>query len=444
MSRERSILRPLMLSLTGALVLFWLAAIGLGVVIMREEFDEIFDSALEETAERLLAIILEGGQPGLSERGEAALQPPASGGRQYLVYQLRLADGRVAFRSKDAPEQPFEAPLRAGFHDTARDRLYTAASADGRFFLQVADRFSHRREAVRESAVTMLLPLALLLPVAFLALWLIARRAVTPIGALRAAISEKDGGNLSPVDAADLPRELKPIAHSVNLLLQRLRAALDAEREFTANSAHELRTPVAGALAQTQRLLAELPEGAAKARASNIESALVRLGRISEKLLQLARADAGLGVTAVRSDLRPVLDMIVRDYQRSGEAAGRLVCTDSPSASLVRNVDIDAFGIVMRNLIENAILHGDPDGLVAVSVEDDGCIRVVNDGPPVTTGMLPLLTQRFQRADSRANGTGLGLPIAEKILRQMGGSLQLFSPIPGREGGFEARVTLPD
>lgn len=443
MSRERSILRPLMLSLTGALVLFWLAAIGLGVVIMREEFDEIFDSALEETAERLLAIILEGAQPGLMERGDAVLQPPASGRRQYLVYQLRLADGRVAFRSKDAPEQPFEAPLKAGFHDTEKDRLYTAASADGRFFLQVADRFNHRREAVRESAVTMLLPLALLLPVTFLALWLIARRAVTPIGALRAAISEKDGGNLSAVDTADLPRELKPIGHSVNLLLQRLRAALDAEREFTANSAHELRTPVAGALAQTQRLLAELPEGAAKARARNIESALTRLGRISEKLLQLARADAGLGATAIRSDIRPVLDMIVHDYQRSGEASGRLAYTVSPSASLVRNVDIDAFGIVMRNLIENAITHGDPNGPIAVSVGDDGSIRIVNDGPAVAAEDLALLKQRFHRADKSGRGTGLGLPIADKIVRQMGGSLQLHSPAPGSGQGFEARVILP-
>ena len=128
------------------------------------------------------------------------------------------------------------------------------------------------------------------------------RRTLAPVDDLRKAIEEKDGGNMAPVPSGMLPRELRPIARSVNHLLTRLQSALDAEREFAANSAHELRTPIAGALAQTQMLIAEL-DGPKKRRAQQIEVSLVNLGHTAEKLLQLARAEAGIGAGTDNVDL---------------------------------------------------------------------------------------------------------------------------------------------
>lgn len=442
MTRNRSIIRPLMTALTGALVAFWLGAIGLGIFVMRSEFDEIFDNALEETTERLLAIVEEGHLPNVQGGEQPERAPPTPSKHEYLVYQVRTADGVVVFRSKDAPVEPFDAPLAIGFHDSEKYRFYTAMSSDGALFLQTADRLSHRREAVRESAVTMLIPLAILLPVSVLLMMWIARRAVGPINKLRTAISEKDGGNLSPVETETIPRELRPIAQSVNLLMQRVQATIDAEREFATNSAHELRTPVAGALAQTQRLLAELRDEASKARARNIETALTKLGRTSEKLLQLARADAGLGQTATVTDLRKVLDLIVRDYQRN-PATGKRLTYSASADPLMRAVDVDAFGIVASNLIENAILHGNPGGTIGVSVDDDGSISIANDGPVLSAAELGSLKVRFRRGATVAKGAGLGLAIADTIVRQMGGVLELRSPASSRGDGFEARIVLP-
>ncbi len=443
MRRDRSIVRPLIAALTGVLVLFWLGAIGLGISVMRSEFDEIFDNALEETTERLLAIVEEGQLPNVQEGEQAHRAPSTPSKKEYLVYQVRGRDGAVVFHSKDAPLEPFDVPLTVGFHDTEKYRFYTAMSADGSLFLQTADRFGHRREAVRESAVTMLIPLAILLPLSFLLMTWIARRAVDPINKLREAISKKGSGNLSPVETETVPRELKPIAQSVNLLLQRVRAAIAAEREFATNSAHELRTPVAGALAQTQRLLAELPDEVMKARARNIEAALLKLGRTSEKLLQLARADAGLGQTAATSDLRQVLDLIVRDYRRSPATEHRLAY--SPSADpLMRAVDVDAFGIVVSNLIENAILHGRPTGIIDVSVNSDGSVSISNDCTLLSAADLDGLKVRFRRGATSARGAGLGLSIADTIVRHMGGVLELRSPASGRSEGFEARIFLPE
>lgn len=444
MKREPSLVRPLMLALTGAIILFWLGAIGLSIVVMRHELDEVFDSALQETAERLLALVTDDMELRTKEDEGSITISESSGGREYLTYQVRLADGTILLRSKDAPSAPFDVPLNAGFHDAETRRIYTAVSADGLLYLQAADRFSNRREAVRESAVTMLIPLAVLVPVSVLAIWLVVGRALRPIDQLRESISQKDGGNLAPLESGRLPKELKPITHSVNLLLQRLRAALDAEREFTANSAHELRTPLAGALAQTQRLLEELPSGGWKQRARNIEGALLNLVHLAEKLLQLARADSGIGTQTARVDIRDLLSMIVRDHERGFEIKGRVRYIDEAEAPLLRAMDVDAFGIVMRNLIENALVHGDPSKPVMVLIDNDGVIRVLNESAVVESRDLDRLKTRFQRGKTGASGSGLGLPIADRIVRQMGGVLQLYSPAAGRATGFEARITLPE
>ncbi|KQV66299.1 HAMP domain-containing sensor histidine kinase [Rhizobium sp. Root1220] len=440
---ERSITRPLILALTTVMVVFWLAAIGLSFRVMQHEFAEIFDSAQQETTQRLLALILDdlNQSTETDPRSVAILNTAAS--REYLTYQVRDASGRVVLRSNDAAAEPFDAPLVTGFHDTPNARIYTEMTADGSLFLQVADRFTNRREAVRESAVTLLIPLIALIPVSIFAIWFLVGRALKPIDTLRQDIGAKDSGNMAAVKGSDLPRELKPIAHSVNLLLSRLRAALEAEREFTANSAHELRTPIAGALAQTQRLAEELPPGIARTRADQVETSLVNLGRLTEKLLQLSRAEAGIGGSATAADLRPVLDMIVADFQRDSRTQGRLLYSARPGATLIRNADMDGFGIVTRNLIENALVHGDPGLPVTVTLESDGIIRIINDGPAVREMDIAALKKRFRRGETSASGSGLGLAIADRIVSQMGGTLELLSPASGEATGFEARISLP-
>lgn len=443
MKREPSITRPLITALTTFMVVFWLIAIGLSIRVMQHEFDEIFDSAQQETTERLLALILDDMDQHdvANPRGIAMLNTAAN--REYLTYQVRDATGKVVLRSNDAPSEPFSAPLATGFHDTEVARIYTEKTTDGALFLQVADRFKNRREAVRESAVTLLIPLIALVPASIFAIWFIVGRALRPLDALRQDIGTKDGGNLAEVEATGLPKELKPIARSVNLLLGRLRSALESEREFTANSAHELRTPIAGALAQTQRLAEELPDGPTRTRARQIETSLVNLGRLAEKLLQLARAEAGIGGSATATDLRPVLDMVVTDYERDSRSEGRLHYTAAAETTLIRNADMDAFGIIIRNLIENALVHGDPESPVSVSLEPGGILRVVNGGPVVSKIDLATLKKRFRRGKTSASGSGLGLAIADRIVSQMGGTLELRSPASGETSGFEARITLP-
>lgn len=434
--------RQLILLLTAATIVFWLAAVGIGASVMRSEFDEVFDSALKETSARLLPLLVEDlfrrAPGGLPRRiGFAGAE-----GDEYLTYQLRDPSGKVLLHSHSAEPVPFDVPLKQGYADTATHRVYTETAVSGSLFLQVADPLEHRREAVAESVGSLFVPLALLIPLSVAAIWLLVRRTLSPIEELRSQIGARDGTNLAPLRTTEMPPELGSIAHSVDHLLERLRAALDSEREFAANSAHELRTPIAGALAQTQRLLHELPEGPARRRAREVEKALSGLSHLAEKLLQMARADSGIGLSEKPVDLVPVVAMIVKDFQRGRTAATRLR-VDLGEKPLMRRVDVDAFGIALRNLVENALKHGASNEPVIVSVRQPGIISVANAGPPVPPAELAILMKRFRRGQTSASGSGLGLAIAATLVDRMGGRLDLLSPALEATDGFEARISLP-
>lgn len=111
---------------------------------------------------------------------------------------------------------------------------------------------------------------------------------------LRREIERRHADALAPVGLADEPEELAPVVRAINRLMARVEAALAAERSFTANSAHELRTPIAGALAHLQCLIAEAPEGPLRERARHAQAGLRRPADLSGKLVELAHAEAGL------------------------------------------------------------------------------------------------------------------------------------------------------
>ncbi len=451
-SAGSSMTRRLILSLTFAMTFLWLLAVGLGLVVMEEELAEIFDGTLQDTAERLVPLVVDDLEHRCMLAGPADDRPSAapqqlqtgnsSGDQEYLIYQVRDPSGRVLIRSHDAPEKAFDTPLKAGFWKDATYQFYTATSDDAQVFIQVADAFENREEAVREGAIALFLPLVFLIPVSGMVIWLVVRRAVRPVGELRREIETKDGGNMEPIDASMLPDELQPIAISVNLLMTRLRTALDAEREFTSNSAHELRTPIAGALAQTQMLITELTESSSRHRAGQIEASLTRLSHLAEKLLQLSRAEAGIGITDKPADLSRVLDMVLTDFWRSMADPTRLVFHRTADAQLTGPFSEDAFAIVLRNLIENALVHGTAGEPVEVFLENGGPVRIVNDAPTMTEAELAAIRKRFSRGKTEAAGSGLGLSIVERLLAQMNGRLVLVSPASGRNDGFEARIFL--
>ena len=428
------------LSLGLVLTILWLAAATVTAVIVRGEMDEVFDSALRETAERILPLAVTD-IVGREDQGVTQRLAPIREHDEFFTYIVRDAEGRILLQSHAADPAVFPPYDGPGFGQNATHRLYSDAALQGTISITVAEPLAHRASVAREIQMSLGLPLLVVLPLALASIILAVRFSLAPLHRFRTRLEARGVRDLSEVPAADLPTEIRPLAATLNSLLARLRDAFEAERSFAANAAHELRTPLAGAIAQAQRLRSETKDPTIDARAAEIEATLKRLTRLSERLLQLARAEGGRLRMDQSADVRTITRVVVEDIARSTEN-GRLML-NLPDTPVLSDIDPDALGILCRNLVENALRHGAQNAPVAVTLTSEGQLIVANEGPAVATETLERLTGRFERADAKTDGSGLGLAIVSAIAERIETSLLLQSPRPGETSGFQASVRLP-
>lgn len=423
------------LVLSGIVTVLWLATAGITARLLSDEMDEVFDSALQETGQRILQLavvdVLNREEEGVTRRvtGLAAHE-------EHFTYVVRDAEGAVLLASHRAEAGDFPVFPSGGFHSANGLRFYQEAAVRGTLILTIAEPLSHRREVGVEMAVALALPLLVMVPLSGVAIFYGLGIGLRPLDRLRRQLAGRGADALSPLPAEGTPAELRPVLETVNELLSRLDKAFAAERSFAANAAHELRTPLAGALAQVQRLRQRADDDDTRRRADEIEATLYRLTRLSEKLMQMARAEGARLVVDRPADLRPVLEVVVRDFAH-GADAGR-VALDLPQVPVLSQVDPDAVAIVARNLIENALRHGD-GGPVGVRLDPAGMLCVRNGGAVVTPDALTALTGRFVRGSGTGGGSGLGLAIVGTIAARIGARLELASP---PDGGFVAGIGL--
>lgn len=407
--------------------LLWALGASVAAGRLAHELSEIHDRILQDTAALLLPLV--------GAQGSRAVLLAEDEERD-VWYVAREEGGGLILSSPAEAATALPAGGPEGFSEAGGFRVY-AQSAPG-VRVQVAEPLAERRDAAAEGVAALVLPLLLLLPLTILGAWLAIGRGLRPILRLSAEVASRGAAELRPLDAGSLPRELEPLGGAINGLLGRVRAALEAERAFTADAAHELRTPVAAAMAQAQRLGAELSAGPGRDRAEALLTNLKRLAHLAEKLLQLARSE-GAGVLAgTAEDLAPALEQVVAEFRREGRGR-RIKLRLPPGGAAPSRLDVDAFGVLARNLIENALVHGGPTAAVEVEMTADGALTVTNGGPAVPAERLRSLTARFERGGSRRPGSGLGLAIAAALAETTGATLTLASPAPGRADGFEAR-----
>lgn len=433
MRMPRSLQAKLSLAIGLLIVALWLVAAVFTANKLRREMDEVFDSALQETAERLLPLAVND-ILGREEEGVTQRVAPNRKEAEHFTYLVRDASGLILLQSHSADPAEFPTYPGVGFHETNTQRIYSDEALQGSINISVAEPLAHRAEIARELQMGLGLPLLLVIPLSLAGIAFLVRQSFYPLRQFRATLARRGARDLSAMDCDDLPTEILPIGNTLNALLARLKSAFDAERSFAANAAHELRTPLAGAIAQAQRLQIETTDKAAAARAADIEATLKRLTRLSERLMQLARAEGARLRLDHASDLRPVLQLMVRDAARVGKIALTL-----PEGPVMSDLDPDVFGILCRNLIENAQRHG-TSGAIAVILSPEGRLTVQNDCDPIAADVLAQLDARFARAPGAGIGSGIGLAIVSTIATRSGGRLDLSSPIPGQSRGFQAAV----
>lgn len=221
-----------------------------------------------------------------------------------------------------------------------------------------------------------------------------------------------------------LPAEVLTLVTSINDALRRLGEALEAERAFTAEAAHALRTPLAVLSARIDKL----PEGG---ELDAVRTDIVALRRLVNQLLSAAMADTLVVDPARRCDLSSVAEGVVSAMAPLAIREGRGLAFEGGAAIHVRG-DSDALAHALRNLIENALRFSPPEEEVLVRVSAPGRFEVMDRGPGIPDAQKPLVVKRFWRASaSDLGGTGLGLAIVQRIAEAHGSALV----IADREGG---------
>jgi two-component system OmpR family sensor kinase len=283
------------------------------------------------------------------------------------------------------------------------------------------------------------MPLVILLPLSAMSMLRIARRASKPLQKLDAELAYRGGSDLNPLSTNDFPQELKPLVKTLNQLMLRLKSALESERNFAANSAHELRTPLAAATAQLHVLEKTILNEDQRKTLVASQQMLHRLQSLSEKLLQLARAESGIAWKSAELDLTELLRLICNDYQWRTVLQLQL---SQPTSPVIIQGDIDALGIVLGNLLENAIKYASPGSPIQIEMSTSPIqICIINDCDPLQKTTIRRLHERFYRAHSDSQGSGLGLSIVNTLLKPTSIAFSIQSPAKGSHRGFEAKLT---
>ena len=434
--RRRSLRWRLIAAVCGAVLLIWLLTGWTSYLMARHEAEELMDGSLAQTGHLLMAMLQQDEEDfaGLASRLRKVRSADAGIYEPPLEFQVGHGDGTVLARSLDAPELPILGI--SGYSNIVRH------AESWRVLNQVSQPISLRDRAALEVASQTVLPLLFIVPVLILLIYLSIRSGLRPLDRLASEVAARTPENLAPVSADDVPTEARPLVSSINRLFRRVQQALENERRFTADAAHELRTPLAALKVQTQ--VARLsPNAPMREKALHqIESGVDRAGHLLEQLLRLARLDP---VQQLDRPAPVALDVlaheVLHEVQAAHPGARREIVAAMPAAGAMVSGEAELLRIALRNLLDNALRYTHAGDTVRIAVEPHGnAVDVVlhDSGGGVPEDVLAKLGERFYRGrDHTVQGSGLGLAIVMRIAELHGARLRLMNH---PNGGFVARI----
>ena len=438
-----SIARQLLVVLVGAVALTWIVTALVSYVEARHEVEELLDAHLAQLASLVLA-----------EAGREARTVDAEHAESLHRYARRVAfqlwaNGReLRLHSANAPDTRLS-PRDEGFSDVVVDggrwRVFSAWDAERKYVVQVGEGQRARDEIVGKIAENLLVPLGIALPALALVIWLGIRRAMRPLRALNRQVEARAPGNLAPVEIDKAPQEVAPLVANLNRLFGRVQASIENERRFTADAAHELRTPLAALRAQAQ-VARGASDGVERRRALDaVIAGCDRGSHLVDQLLTLARLEPReLRVDQGRCDVRDVLRHAIAELAPMAfDKDIDLELDEGPGVAIAG--DARLLGILFRNLVDNAVRYGPSRSRVRVRIDRTAAavaVTIVDGGPGVPEEERASLGRRFHRlAGTQESGTGLGLSIVRRIAELHGATLA-FETAPAGEG-LAVVVTFP-
>ncbi|SFV34241.1 ATP-binding protein [Hyphomicrobium facile] len=411
------------------------------------EVERALDARLIEAARMVSSLITN--QEKHSDRPGQSLLNPAANRTLYerqLSCQIWALDGSLVGRSDDAPEAPLTGDA-SGFSENSvggeRWRVYAVENQAAGIRVLVGDNVRVRERLVAGVIKGLLIPLLLIAPIMATLIWLSVGRGLDPLNRMARALQTRSASDLSPLDENGAPSEILPVNKSLNGLFDRVTAARERERNFTAFAAHELRTPIAGLKVQAQIALSSEDAAVRNNALRQVAFGVDRTSRLLRQLMDITAAESSEVYPPEDGiELRKSLEFVDEQlrYQLSQSAQ---VHFDRSLDGIRLNIDPIVFAMAARNLFENAILHSPPSGIVRCSAEREGnvaVIRIDDEGPGIPVDELPNVRDSFFRGRNRtAIGSGLGLTIVDLALSRAKGSFALLNR---SEGGLRAELRI--
>ena len=447
----RSLQTRLLVTVLSLVMLVWAIMVTATWHDTEHEVGELLDAHLSQAAALLVS------QP-LSDLSDidVAETPTLHEYQPKVVFQVWHLNDRV-IRSATAPTEPMTAERTPGFSNSSVGgeiwRVFTAQGKDEHVLIHVGERQAARTDVVKASMRSVIWPMLLALPLLAIGVWAAVRSALKPLKDLGQQVADRRPGQQDPLRAAAVPLEAQPLVEELNRLFDRMANMLESERRFTADAAHELRTPIAAI-----RMQAQVAQGALCS--DERDEALIatvtgcdRATRLVEQLLQLARLEFGTELVEATSTQTSPLHAVVQRVESdlTPTAAQRhqhmavvwnTGCTDLPCPAPDAMMQV-----LVRNLLDNALRYSPEYATVRLTVsrQDPHVVQLtVEDcGPGLSNEHQARLGERFFRVvGSGQSGSGLGWSIIRRIARLH--NLDVAVSSSPLLGGLQVQVTWLD
>jgi len=417
----RSLQGRLLLLVLSGVALVWLVTSVLTWYDVRHELDELLDGHLAQAAALLVVQQAQEIEPDDDRELDA---PTLHRYAPKVAFQV-FHEGRLALRSANAPVAPMvEAAqqFKSGFKTVQLQgqawRVFAAHGAERDVQVYVGEQIGSRNDILWAVLRSTLWPMLIALPLLVGAVWWAVRLGVQPIRRLGRVLAERQPQALSPVTLTKAPSEMAPMIAALNGLFERIGQLLESERRFTADAAHELRTPIAAIRMQAQVAMGEADDALRQHALQGTLEGCDRATRLVGQLLSLSRLEAVESPAMADVDLRALAQRVVAELapkaigkQQSLEFEGSEPCVVPGNETLL--------AVLVRNLVDNAVRYSPPAARIQVSVRRQGAqvvLGVEDSGPGLDAADRQRLGERFFRVTgSLESGSGLGWSIVRRI-----------------------------
>jgi two-component system sensor histidine kinase QseC len=416
----RSLQGRLLVLVLGLVAGVWLATAVMTWRDVRRELDDLLDSHLAQAA--ALLVVQQTGEA--SDDDHRVDAPTLHRYAPKVAFQV-FHEGRLALRSANAPARPMiesSGRVEGGFKTTTIDgtvwRVFTTHGGERDVQVYVGEQVTSRDSILWAVLRSTLWPMVVALPLLALAAWWAVRQGVAPMRRLERTLAERQPHALHAVVVDGAPTEMAPMLDSLNGLFDRITELMESERRFTADAAHELRTPIAGIRAQAQVALGEADDARRRHALQATIQGCDRTTHLVEQLLTLSRLEAGAAPALVPIELGTLVRRVVAEVAPQAHDKQQTIDLDAVDPCPVQG-DATLLAVLVRNIVDNAIRYSPPGASVRVAVTGKrGPVQfsVDDSGPGMSEPDMARMGERFFRViGSGQSGSGLGWSIARRV-----------------------------